>query len=95
MYWKNSPRAHVSLLTGPEQKKVKIDVVNKVIDDYKDIPISFKIEEEVKIFPKGKREFAVLSVSSPELDSIRQQLHTRRNGKSYHITLAEKESECE
>ena len=41
MYMKNSPRAHVSLLTGPEQKKVQIEVVNKVIDDYKDIPISF------------------------------------------------------
>ena len=41
MYMKNAPRAHVSLLTGPEQKKVQIEVVNKVIDDYKDIPISF------------------------------------------------------
>ena len=80
-------RAHVSLLTGPEQKRVQIDVVNKVIDDFKDIPICFKIEEEVKIFPKGQWEFAVLSVSSSELDRIRQQLHTRSNGKSYHITL--------
>ena len=82
MFWKTSPRAHLSILTGPEQDKVKIADVDKVIKEYERISISFKIQDQVKIFPKGKREFAVLAVTSLKLDIVQKKLNARKNGQA-------------